>query len=148
MASKSSAVNAYLEALPAQRREVLSTVRDVVVRNLPKGYEESMNYGMINYTVPLERYPDTYNGQPLRYAGLAAQKNHFSLYLLGAYGDPRQVKKIETEFKKRGLKLDMGKSCLRFRKLEDIPLDVVGEMIASTPPADFIKTYEKSRKKK
>jgi hypothetical protein len=148
MASKSSAVNAYLEALPAQRREVLSTVRDVVVRNLPKGYEESMNYGMINYTVPLERYPDTYNGQPLCYAGLAAQKNHFSLYLLGAYGDPRQVKKIETEFKKRGLKLDMGKSCLRFRKLEDIPLDVVGEMIASTPPADFIKTYEKSRKKK
>jgi hypothetical protein len=107
-----------------------------------------MNYGMINYTVPLQRYPDTYNGQPLCYAGLAAQKNHFSLYLLGAYGDPRQVKKIETEFKKRGLKLDMGKSCLRFRKLEDIPLDVVGEMIASTPPADFIKTYEKSRKKK
>ena len=148
MASKSSAVNAYLDALPAERREVLSTVRDVVVRNLPKGYEESMNYGMIGYTVPLERYPDTYNGQPLCYAGLAAQKNHFSLYLLGAYSDPRQTKKIETEFKKRGLKLDMGKSCLRFKKLADIPLDVVGEMIASTPPDDFIKTYEKSRKKK
>jgi hypothetical protein len=147
MASKASTVDAYLKALPAGKREILSTVRNVVVRSLPKGYEESMTYGMIGYSIPLSRYPDTYNGQPLCYAGLAAQKNHFSLYLMGAYSNPRTAKWIASEFKKRGLKLDMGKSCLRFKKLEDVPLDVVREVIAGIPPEEFIQTYEKHRRK-
>jgi hypothetical protein len=106
-----------------------------------------MEFGMIGYGIPLDKYPDTYNGQALCYAGLAAQKNHYSLYLMGAYTDPKRAKWIEREFKKRGKKLDMGKSCLRFKSLDDLPLDVVGEVIASMPPDEFIKEYERSRKK-
>ena len=89
---------------------------------------------MISYGIPLERYPDTYNKQPLGYAGLAAQKNFNTLYLLGAYSDPKQRKALEDAFKKSGKKMDMGKSCLHFRKADDLPLDAIGEIIGSTPP--------------
>jgi hypothetical protein len=145
--SKVGSVSAYLKELPADRRKVVEAVRNVVVKNLPKGYSETMEFGMIGYGIPLSKYPDTYNGQPLCYAGLAAQKNHYSLYLMGAYTDPARAKWLEDEFKKRGKKLDMGKSCLRFKSLDDLPLDVVGQAIASTPPEAFIREYEQSRKK-
>lgn len=146
--SNAPSVRAYLEALPAERRKVVSAVRDVVRKHLPEGYVEKMSYGMIGYEIPLEKYPDTYNGQPLCYAGLAAQKNHYSLYLMTGYSNPKGAEWIASEFKKRGKKLDMGKSCLRFRSIDDLPLDVVGEFVAATPPAEFIKQYEKSRGKK
>jgi hypothetical protein len=146
MASSSAAtVEEYLEELPPERREVMSAVRDVVLRNLPEGYREGMGFGMIGWVIPLERYPDTYNKQPLTYAGLAAQKNHYALYLTCVYQDPETEARFREEFAKAGKKLDMGKSCVRFRKLEDLPLDVVGRTIAGTPPEELIRQYEASR---
>jgi len=140
-------VQDYLDGLPEDRRAVVSAVRDVVVRNLPDGYTETVGSGMLNYTIPLERYPNTYNKQPLGYAALAAQKNHYALYLTSPYMDPAQAQWLADEFEKAGKKLDMGKSCLRFKKLEDLPLEVVDRAIASTPPDDFIAQYEASRRK-
>jgi hypothetical protein len=120
-------------------------VREVVLENLPEGYEEGMQYGMIGYYVPLERYPNTYNKQPLTVAALASQKNYMSLYLMGVYGDPRTREWFEERFAASGKKLNMGKSCVRFRKLDDLPLEVVGEAIARIPPNEFIEHYESSR---
>ncbi|HEX6372273.1 MAG TPA: DUF1801 domain-containing protein [Longimicrobium sp.] len=143
--SKAETVEQYLQELPEDRRAVVSAVRDQVVRNLPAGYREAMGFGMITWGIPLEDYPDTYNGQPLGYAALAAQKNYYALYVMTPYQDPAQEQWLRDEFAKAGKKLDMGKSCLRFKKLEDLPLDVIGKLIASTPPAEFIAQYEKAR---
>lgn len=145
--SGATTVEGYLEELPADRRQVVSAVRDVVRRHLPAGYQETMNWGMISYEVPLERYPDTYNGQPLSFAALAAQKNHYALYLNGVYQDAERESWLREEFRKAGKKLDMGKSCLRFKKLDDLPLDVIGRVIAGTPPEELIAGYEASRRK-
>ena len=140
--SKAATVDEYLAELPPERRTVVAKVRDVVRRNLPKGYAESMNWGMICWELPLSKYPDTYNGQPLAYAALAAQKNYYSLYLMNEYGDG---KTLREEFTKAGKKLDMGKSCVRFKSLDDLPLDVIGKAIASTPPEKLIERHERSR---
>ncbi|HEX5724748.1 MAG TPA: DUF1801 domain-containing protein, partial [Longimicrobiaceae bacterium] len=105
------------------------------------------NWGMISYEVPLERFPRTYNGQPLGYAALAAQKNYYALYLTSVDGDAEKESWLEEEFRKAGKKLDMGKSCLRFRTLDDLPLDVIGRAIASTPPDALIARHEAVRKK-
>ncbi|HYE95812.1 MAG TPA: DUF1801 domain-containing protein [Rubricoccaceae bacterium] len=145
--SRAATVDAYLNELPEDRRAVVSAVRKVIKKNLPKGYQETMNWGMIVYEIPLERYPDTYNGQPLGYAALAAQKNYYALYLLGPYGDPAQRARLQEAFDRAGKKMDMGKSCLRFRRLEDLPLDVIGEVVASTPPEAWIAQVEASRQK-
>ena len=104
-----------------------------------------MGWGAICWEIPLERYADTYNGKPLGYVGLAARKNFHTLYLMGAYGDPKQRKRLEDAFRKSGKKMDMGKSCLHFRKADDLPLDAIGEIIASTPPEKMIAMYEASR---
>ena len=143
--SKAETVEQYLQELPEDRRAVVSAVRDVVVRNLPAGYREQMGWGMISYGIPLEDYPNTYNGQPLSYAALAAQKNYYALYLTSPYQDPAQEQWLRDEFAKAGKKLDMGKSCLRFKKLDDLPLAVIGKVIASTPPAELIARHEKAR---
>ncbi|HEY0036727.1 MAG TPA: DUF1801 domain-containing protein [Longimicrobium sp.] len=143
--SKAATVEEYLQELPEDRREVVSTVRDVILRNLPDGYTETMAWGMISYGIPLERYPTTYNGQPLGYAALAAQKNSYSLYLLGAYMDPEQEAELREAFRREGKKLDMGKSCVRFKKAADLPLDDIGQLIAATTPEQFIARYEASR---
>ena len=137
----------YLDELPADRREVVARVRDVIRRNLPRGYTESMSWGMLCYSIPLEKYPNTYNGQPLGYACLVAQKNYYSLYLTSVYQDPKQVAWLQEQFKQAGKKLDIGTSCVRFKSLDDLPLDVIGTVIASTPPEAFIAQYEASRKK-
>ena len=144
--SAASTVAEYLDSLPADRRNVVAAVREVVLRHLPQGYRETMNWGMISYEISLEVYPSTYNGQPLSYAGLAAQKNHYALYLMAVYGDPAREARLREGFAQAGKKLDMGKSCVRFRRLEDLPLDVIGEVIASTPPDELIATYERSRR--
>ena len=112
--SKASTVEQYLDALPPERREVVSTLRELVRRNLPTGYNETMSWGMISYGLPLSRYRSTYNGQPLAYLSLAAQKNYYALYLMGAYMDPEQAKQLREAFQREGKKMDMGKSCLRF----------------------------------
>jgi hypothetical protein len=143
--SKAATVEAYLQELPEDRREVVSTVRDLILRSLPDGYTETMAWGMISYGIPLERYPTTYNGQPLGYAALAAQKNNYSLYLMGVYADPEQEAALREAFRREGKKLDMGKSCVRFKKTADLPLDAIGELIGATTPEQYIARYEASR---
>jgi uncharacterized protein YdhG (YjbR/CyaY superfamily) len=145
--SAAKTVAEYLDSLPAERRAVLAEVRKVIRRNLPKGYREVMNWGGISYEIPLARYPDTYNGQPLCYAGLAAQKTHYSLYLMGCYGDERLARQLRDAFKQAGKKLDMGKSCVRFKAADQLPLDAIGRIIAAVPPDKFIAVYEESRRR-
>ena len=133
----------YLARLPDDRRRAVAAVRDTINENLAEGLEETMQYGMISWVVPLERYPDTYNGEALAIASLASQKRHMALYLNCEYASP-------TDFRDRwhatGRKLDMGKSCVRFRKLDDVALDVVGDTIAAVTVEDFIDVYESSRR--
>ena len=145
MQSGADSVQAYLAELPDDRREIVEAVRSVVLENLPVGFEEGMQYGMIGYYVPLERYPVTYNGQPLGVAALGSQKRHLSLYLMGIYGDDGEGSWFRERWAGTGKKLDMGKSCVRFRRLDDLALDVVGEAIARTSVDDFIAVYERSR---
>ena len=147
MRSAAASVDDYLAELPADRREVVVAVLDAVRRHLPPGYTESMAWGMITWSVPLERYPDTYNGQPLGYVALAAQKRHYSLYLMGVYLDPAQEQAFRQRWESTGRRLDMGKSCLRFNGLEDLDLDLLGEVIANTPVEDLLTTYERQRAK-
>ena len=143
--SKATTVAKYLAALPPERRAVVAAVRNLVREHLPPGYREAVGWGMITYAIPLSRYPDTYNGQPLCYVGLAAQKNHYALYLMGAYAESRQYQTLKKAFEKAGKRMDMGKSCLRFKRLEDLPLAAVGQVIASTPPKDYIAIFEANR---
>jgi len=138
MRSDASSVEEYLAELPEERREAVDTVRQVILENLPKGYEEVMNWGMITYQVPLETYPDTYNRKPLMYAALASQKNHMSVYLTGIYMDEKARQDFEAAYKSTGKRYDVGKSCVRFRKLDDLPLDLIGESIASLSVEDFV----------
>jgi uncharacterized protein YdhG (YjbR/CyaY superfamily) len=146
--SDAATVEQYLAELPPERREVVSKMRDLVRRNLPKGYAETVNWGMISYEIPLERYPNTYNRQPLSYVALAAQKNYYALYLTSAYQDSEQGKQLAEGFKRAGKKLDMGKSCLRFKTLDDLPLDVIARVVASTPPEKCIAQFEAARAKR
>jgi hypothetical protein len=143
--SNAATVQEYLDELPEDRRAVISAVRDVILQNLPEGYQECLSFGMIGYVLPLERYPDTYNGQPLAYVGLAAQKNYYAVYLTCVYQDPGKEAWLRNAFQKAGRKLDMGKSCVRFKKLQDLPLDVIGQAVAGTPPEVFIASYEAAR---
>ncbi|HZF08762.1 MAG TPA: DUF1801 domain-containing protein [Thermoanaerobaculia bacterium] len=143
VSSRAATVEAYLEELPEERRAVVTAMREVILQHLPAGYQETMNWGMISYEIPLKRYPKTYNGQPLSYAGLAAQKNHFALYLLGVYMNPAAQEWLRAEFQKAGKKLDMGKACVRFRKLADLPLEVRGQAVAKVPPEELIAWNEK-----
>lgn len=148
MASSNAAtVEDYLAELPEERRAVMAAVRKVIRRHIPKGYLEGMQYGMIGWTIPLERYPNTYNKQPLAYVALAAQKNYYSLYLTCAYTDSKAERALRAGFAKAGKKLDMGKCCVRFKSLDDLPLDVIGDAVASQSPDDMIATYEAARRK-
>ena len=145
MQSKAATVAEYLEELPEERRAAISKVRAAIRKNLPKGYEEQMGYGMICYVVPHRLYPAGYHcnpKQPLPYASLASQKQYMALYLMCVYQDPKSENWIREQFKARGKKLDMGKSCIRFKKLEDLPLDVVGEAFKRVSVADYIQRYE------
>ena len=135
------------ESLPGDRREAIAAVRAAILEHLPEGYEEGIQYGMIGWYIPLERYPETYNRQPLSVAGLASQKSYMSLYLNCVYSDSDEKEWFEQRWAETGKKLDMGKRCVRFKNLEDLPLDVVGEAIARVPPEDFIASYERSRRK-
>lgn len=140
--STATSVTEYLGTLPPERRAVVAAVRDLVRRHLPEGYQEGMNWGMISWEIPLSRYPETYNRQPLLYAALAAQKGGYSLYLTGAWMVPGAVDRLKASFEAAGRRLDMGKSCLRFRKLEELPLDAVAEVIAAIPVDTYIAAYE------
>ena len=145
MRSEAATVEAYLAELPDPRREAISTVRTVILDNLPAGIEEAMNWGMIAYEIPLSRYPDTYNGQPLLYAALASQKNHMAVYLHSIYADPDTRTEFEEAYRGTGKKMDVGASCVRFRTLENLPLDVVAEAVAAVDVDTYIARYEKAR---
>jgi hypothetical protein len=143
--SAAKTVEAYLAELPPERRAVVAAVRDHVNAHLPPGYVEGMGYGMIGWTIPLARYGKTYNGQPLCYAGLAAQKNNYSLYLMGCYMDSDEDKALRAAYARAGKKLDMGKSCLRFKSLDGLLLDDIGRIIASMPVDAYIVRYEAAK---
>jgi uncharacterized protein YdhG (YjbR/CyaY superfamily) len=145
VSSAAATVEAYLAELPPERREVIATVRGLVNANLPEGYVERMNWGMISWEVPLSRYPATYNKQPLMYAALAAQKNNYALYLTCDSADSQIERDLRDAYAKAGLKLDMGKSCLRFRTLETLLQPAVAKVIASTRLETHIARYEASR---
>lgn len=145
--SEARTVQEYLAELPEEKREVVARVRQAILANLPPGYVETMNWGMVCYEVPLERYPDTYNGKPLSYLALAAQKHHFAVYAHGVYMDPTGEARVRSEFEQAGKKLDMGKSCIRFRKLEDLPLEVIGRIAGAQTVEEFLDGYEKATRR-
>ena len=154
MKSNAKTVDEYLQALPPERRALFSALREVVLANLPAGYEEQVQYGMIGYVVPHKLYPPGYHcdpKQPLNYACLGSQKNYMAIYLMSVYGDPATEAWFRKAWQATGKKLDMGKACVRFKKLEDVPLDVIGQVIARTPVTKYIAAIEKTmaaRKKK
>ena len=142
MQSDATTVKAYLDSLPDERRTALARVRTVIRRNLPKGVVETMNWGMIAYEVPLRTYPDTYNGQPLLYAALASQKNHMAVYLMGIYGSEELRTRFEEAYRATGKRMDVGKSCVRFRHLDDLPLDVLGEAVGAVSLDEFLAMHD------
>jgi hypothetical protein len=145
MQSKARTVSEYLAAQPQDRREILQAVRKVILDNLDKDYEEGMQYGMIGYYVPHRVYAAGYHcdpRQPLPFAFVAAQKNYLSLYLMCVYGNHDHSEWFKQAWAKTGKKLDMGKSCIRFKKLDDLALDVIGEAIRRVPARKYIAAIE------
>jgi Domain of unknown function (DU1801) len=146
MKNSATTVEEYLQGLPADRRVAISAVRKAILGSLPKGYVECMSYGMIGYVVPHSLYPAGYHCDPklpLPYACLGSQKNHMALHLMTVYGDPATEKWFRKAWTDAGKKLDMGKACVRIKKLEDVPLDVVGQVIARVPVKEYIARVEK-----
>jgi uncharacterized protein DUF1801 len=146
--SKAKNVTDYLKSLPADRRKAISAVRDVIRKNLDKDYEEGMQYGMIGYYVPHRIFPDGYHcdpSKPLQFIALGSQKNHMALYLSGIYGSADEAKWFKAAWAKSGKKLDMGKSCVRFKKIEDLALDVLGEAVKRVPAKVYLKRYQDFR---
>lgn len=139
MKSDAKTIQEYLAEMPEDRREAITKVRESILINLPEGYEEAINFGMITYQVPLKIYPDTYNKKPLMYAALANQKNHMAVYLTGIYMDEDLYQDFEEKYRETGKRYDVGKSCVRFRKLEDLPLELIGESVGAIPMDKFIE---------
>ncbi len=144
MKTEATSIEEYLNALPPDRRKAIQTVRKVILKNLPKGYEETFNWGMISYEVPLETHPNTYNRQPLMYAALASQKHHMAVYLTGIYTSDEARGKFEKAYAATGKKPDIGKSCVRFKRLDGLPLELIGEAIASMGVEEFIAFTEEA----
>jgi hypothetical protein len=145
MKARATTVKGYLASLPADRREALEAVRSVILENLDPAYEEGIQYGMIGYYVPHSVYPPGYHcdaKQPLPFASLASQKNHMAVYLMCIYGSEEQEGWFRREWAKSGKRLDMGKSCVRFRKLEDVALDVIGRAVKRVPAKKYVRYYE------
>lgn len=144
MRSDATTVEDYLASLPDDRRTALEAVRQTILEHLPEGLVETMAWGMISYVVPLEVFPDTYNGEPLVHTALANQKQHMSVYLNAIYGDERVRREFEEAYRATGKHYDVGKSCVRFRRLDDLPLDVVGEAVGSTSVKELIAQHERA----
>lgn len=148
VSSKETTPEAYLASLPPERRKVVATVRALVRKHLPKGYVETMNWGMLSYEIPLGLYPDTYNKQPLMYMALAAQKNSYMLYMMGVASKSGLMEKLSDAYRASGRKLDMGKECLRFKTIEELPLAVIAEIVAATSVEQHIEAAQASRQTK
>lgn len=147
MKSNAETVEDYLDELPPDRREAIATIRDVINQHLPEGYVEQMEWGMVSWVVPLTDYPDTYNGRPLSYVSVASQKHHMAVYLMGLYAGGPEEAWFRRQYAERGMPLDMGKSCVRFKGLDEVPLDVLGEVVAKIPAGELIARYESSRQR-
>ncbi len=135
----------YIASLPADRAKTIATVRAFVNKHIPRGYEECLVWGTIGWTIPLSRYPDTHNQQPICYVAVSSQKNYCSLYLLGAFWSASQLEQLKAAFKAAGKKLDMGKCCLQFKTPDDLPLAAIGKLIAAISSEKWIEIYEQSR---
>jgi hypothetical protein len=147
MQSKATTVKQYLAELPADRRDAIEAVRRVILENLDKDYEEAMQYGMIGYAVPHRVFPAGYHcdpKQPLPFAALAAQKNHMSVYLMAVYANGPEEGWLRERWAKTGKKLDMGKCCIRFKKLDDLALDLIGAAIRRMPAKKYVAQYERN----
>ena len=144
VSSKAATPKEYIAQLPPERAEAVSRVRDLVNANLPDGYREGMSWGMISWEVPLERCSNTYNKQPLVYAALAAQKNHIALYL-NCVSSEERMERLKAGYAAAGRKLDMGKSCIRFNRAEEMAEDALAEAISAVPVETFIAEYEATR---
>jgi hypothetical protein len=148
MAARSSpTVAKFLAQVPVGQRRELERVQGVIQRFLPPGYEEAISKSMLVYQVPLTRYSDTYNGHPLWYLALAAGKSYCSLHLMSIYSDPVQAQRLKDGFRAAGTKLDMGKACIRFKRADDLPLDVIGAIVASTPVERWVQIAQAARRR-
>lgn len=145
MQSKETTVIGYLKSLPPERSAIVSEIRELVNKNIKSGFEENMRWGMISWEIPLEKYPNTYNKQPLAYCALAAQKNCYSLHLMSCYVSSFGNKEFEEAYRLSGKRLDMGKACIRFRKIEDLPLPLIVKYIKKYSVKGYIQVYEDSR---
>lgn len=139
--SNATRVDEYLNALPPDRQAIIRRMRQFILDHLPPGYEEILDYGMLVYAVPLNVLPDTYNKHPLGYIALASQKNYNSLYLMTVYGDLKLETAFHEAYLASGKKLNMGKSCLRFQTVDDLPLDLLAKTIGQTSMQDYIASY-------
>jgi len=146
MTTTATTVLDYLSSLTPEQCLVIEPIRSHILSHLPSGFVETINWGMLSYEVPLELFPNTYNKKPLNYIGLAVQKQYYSLYLMPAYMDKEVYQTLMDAFEKSGKKLSMGKSCIRFKKVEDLPLELIGSIIASHTVSSFISAYETARK--
>ena len=144
MKSEAKNVDEYISSLPPERQSAIKEVRKVILENLPEGYQETMDWGMISYEIPLEIYPDTYNKKPLSYVALASQKNYMAVYLMSIYSNEENAKRFEQEYRATGKRYDVGKSCVRFRKLEDLPLELIAAEVRSTKMKDYIELAKKA----
>ena len=140
-------VKQWLASVPAERKDAINAVRDAVNEHLPEGYEETVDWGMLAWVVPLTTLPSTHNGRPLMLAALGAHTKVMTVYLMTVYGDPTIRREFETAYKQAGKKLNMGGCCVHFKKLDDLPLDVVGDTIARVAVADYVERYQRSRMK-
>lgn len=149
--SKPTTVKEYISQVPEDRKAAFKKLRDIILKNLPKGFEEGISYGMPSFHVPLSTYPDGYHCKkdtPLPFANLANQKNFIAVYHMGMYAQPAIKEWFEKEYAERcKYKLDMGKSCVRLKKVDDIPYDLIGELFQKMSLKDWIKLYEKNIKK-
>ena len=148
VSSNETTPQAYLASLPAERRAVIAAVRDVINARLPDGYVETMNWGMLSYEIPLSRFPVTYDKQPLAYVALAAQKHNYAIYMMNVYGEKQLLDRLLAAYAAMGRLPDMGKCCIRFRKLEELPLDVIGDIVASTSVERMIAAHNSAPRKK
>jgi len=145
--SEAATADQYLSEISDDRRASISEVRQVILDNLPEGYRETVQFGIISYVVPLETFPKTYNRKPLTYISLASQKDYMSLYLMSIYGDEEKASDFDAEFEASGRKMDRGKSCVRFKKVDDLPMDLIGKTVAGTSLQEYIEIYERSRRR-
>lgn len=145
ISSSAKTVDEYLSSLTPEREQTISALRNLVVQNLPTGFDEVMNWGMISYEIPFELSGPTYNGQPLLWVALSSQKQYCSLYLTGLYSSQDQLEDFQARWAARGLKLDMGKSCIRFKALDDLPSDLIAEVIRSKTPEQALDMIAAAR---